>query len=36
MKHVGGVEVDLHLSLISAPDGGEWSFSRSGRFTPSE
>jgi len=30
------VEVDLHLFLTSAPDGGEWSFSSSGRFTSTE
>jgi hypothetical protein len=31
-----GVEVYLHLFLTSALDGGEWSASRTGRFTPGE
>jgi hypothetical protein len=30
----GGVEVELHPFLTSALDGGEWSASRRGRFTP--
>jgi len=29
-------EVQLHSSLTSALDGGEWSASRSGRFPPEE
>ena len=29
-----GVAVLLHSSLISAPDLGEWSTLRPGRFTP--
>jgi hypothetical protein len=29
-----GVEVQLHTFLISALDGGEWSVSHPGRFTP--
>jgi len=28
------VEVQLHAFLTSALDGGEWSSSRSGRYTP--
>jgi hypothetical protein len=28
------VDVQLHLFLASALDGGEWSASRSGRFAP--
>jgi len=35
-KHIMGVEVYLHLFLTSALDGGEWSASRAGRFTPGE
>ena len=31
-----GVEVYLHLFLTSVLDGGEWSASRAGRFTPGE
>jgi hypothetical protein len=31
---IGGMEVQLHALLTSALDGGEWSASRSGRFTP--
>jgi hypothetical protein len=34
MKTYWGVEVQLHAFLISELDGGEWSASRSGRFTP--
>jgi hypothetical protein len=33
-RHIGGTEVQLHSFLTSALDGGEWSTSRSGRFTP--
>jgi len=31
---MGGVEVQLHAFLTSELDGGEWSASRSERFTP--
>jgi hypothetical protein len=31
-----GVETELHAFLTSAPDGGEWSASRPGRFTAGE
>jgi hypothetical protein len=34
MKTYWGVEVQLHAFLTSALDGGEWSASRPGRFTP--
>jgi len=34
MKTYRGVEVQLHAFLTSALDGGEWSVSRPGRFTP--
>jgi hypothetical protein len=34
MKAYGGVDVLIHIFLISALDGGEWSASRPGRFTP--
>jgi hypothetical protein len=30
------MEVDLHAFVTSALDGGEWSASRHGRFTPRE
>jgi hypothetical protein len=33
-KAYWGVEVSLHAFLTSALDGGEWSVSRPGRFTP--
>jgi len=33
-KRIEGVEVSLHAYLTSALDGGEWSASRPGRFTP--
>jgi hypothetical protein len=36
MKTYWGVEVQLHSFLTSALDGGEWSPSRLGRFTPRE
>jgi hypothetical protein len=36
MKTYWGMEVQLHAFLISALDGGEWSASRPGRFTPRE
>jgi hypothetical protein len=36
MKAYWGVEVYIHEFLTSALDGGEWSGSRPGRFTPRE
>jgi hypothetical protein len=36
MKRYWGVEVQLHAFLTSELDGGEWSASRPGRFTPRE
>lgn len=33
MKKLGGLEVWLHIFLISALDRGEWLASRLGRFT---
>jgi hypothetical protein len=36
MKTYWGVEVYLHVFLISALDEGEWLASRPGRFTPRE
>jgi hypothetical protein len=36
MKTHRGTEVQLHEYLTSALDGGEWSASHSGRFTPGE
>jgi hypothetical protein len=35
-RNIGGVEIQLHAFLTSILDGGEWSASRSGRFTPRE
>jgi len=34
MKIYWGVDVWLHAFLTSALDGGEWSATRRGRFTP--
>jgi hypothetical protein len=34
MGTYGGVKIYLHVFLTSALDGGEWSASRPGRFTP--
>jgi hypothetical protein len=36
MKTNGGVNVQIHVLLTSALVGGEWSASRSCRFTPGE
>jgi hypothetical protein len=36
MKAYGGVDVYIHIFLISAPVGGQWSASRPGRFTYGE
>jgi hypothetical protein len=36
MKVYWGVEVQLHTFLTPALDGGEWSASLAGRFTPWE
>jgi hypothetical protein len=36
MKAYGEVDVWIHIFLISALVGGEWSASRPGRFTPGE
>jgi hypothetical protein len=36
MKACGGVDVQIHIFLISALAGGEWSTSRPSRFTPGE
>jgi hypothetical protein len=36
MKTYGGADVQIHVFLTSALDGGEWSASRPGRFTPGE
>jgi hypothetical protein len=36
MKTYLGVEIQLDTFLTSALDGGEWSASRPGRFTPKE
>jgi hypothetical protein len=34
VKAYGGADVESHAFLTSALDGGEWSVSRTGRFTP--
>jgi hypothetical protein len=34
LRRIGGVEGYLHAFLTSEIDGGEWSASRPGRFTP--
>jgi hypothetical protein len=36
MKTYGGVDVQIQIFFTSAVDGGEWSASRPGRFTPKE
>jgi hypothetical protein len=36
MKAYGGVDVYIHIFLTSTLVGGEWSASRTGRFTPGE
>jgi len=36
METYGGVELHLNAFLTSAIDGGEWSASRTGSFTPRE
>jgi hypothetical protein len=36
MKAYGGVDVQIHIFLISALIRGEWSASRPDRFTPGE
>jgi hypothetical protein len=36
MKAYGEVDVQIHIFLISALAGGEWSASRPGRITPGE
>jgi hypothetical protein len=36
IKTYGGVEIQLHVFLTSAIDGGDWSVSSPGRFTPEE
>jgi len=36
IQRYGGLEVELHKFLNSAPDGGDWSASRPVRFTPGE
>jgi hypothetical protein len=36
MKMYGGVDILIHVFLILALVGGEWSASRPGRFTPRE
>jgi hypothetical protein len=35
VKAYGGMDVQIHIFLISVLLGGEWSASRPGRFTPS-
>jgi hypothetical protein len=34
MKAYGGMDVQIHIFLTSALDGGEWSATRLYRFTP--
>jgi hypothetical protein len=36
MKTYGRMEVQLHASLTSTLDGGKWSASQPGSFTPGE
>jgi hypothetical protein len=36
MKAHGAVDVEIHIFLTSALDGGEWSASLPGHFTPGE
>jgi hypothetical protein len=36
MKAYGGLDVYIHVFLISAVVGGKWSVSRPGRFTPGD
>jgi hypothetical protein len=36
MKELGDIKVDIHIFLISAPQGGVWSASRPGYFTLKE
>jgi hypothetical protein len=36
MKAHGGVDIEIHIFLTSAPAGGEWSASRPSPFTPRE
>jgi hypothetical protein len=36
MEACGGVDIQINIFLTSALDGGEFSASRPGRFTPGE
>jgi hypothetical protein len=36
MEKYGGLGVEIHVFLTSALEGGEWSASSPGRFTPWE
>jgi hypothetical protein len=36
MKAYGGVDVEVHIFLTVALDGGEWSVSRPSHFAPGE